>query len=106
MRVDDCAWVHCSIFKVKADCMYAMFLILDKFDLLLILIRYGDLIGGVEGKITIFWVNLIIWMTDGLLGSDLKKTYLSMRYSLSPRKESTLNLSGSDSLLYLNLFLG
>lgn len=53
MRVDDCAWVHCSIFKVKADCMYAVFLILDKFDLLFVLIRYSDLIGSVEGKIAI-----------------------------------------------------
>lgn len=33
--------------------MYAVFLILDKFDLLFVLIRYSDLIGGVEGKIAI-----------------------------------------------------
>lgn len=33
--------------------MYAVFLILDKFDLLFVLIRYSDLIGSVEGKIAI-----------------------------------------------------
>lgn len=33
--------------------MYAVFLILDKFDLLFVLIRYSDLICCVEGKIAI-----------------------------------------------------
>lgn len=61
---------------------------------------------GDEGELSLRVMHFVLYLVWGVLGSGLEKTYLSMRYSLSPRKESILNFRGSFYSFSLNLLRG
>lgn len=103
MRIDDCARIRRSLSEVKADSINGVVLIFYVPDLLFELRRYADLYIGCYFKASVFVAYLIFCMRQKLLDYGLEKTYLSIRYSLSPRNESNRNFKGSVYCCSLNL---
>lgn len=94
MRVDDGPLAERPVFEIETHCIYRVFLVMDIVDLLLVLHRDSYLELGSNVQFASLVVYCVLFVILDLLGSLREKTYLSIRYSLRPRKDSIRNLTG------------
>lgn len=94
MRVDDGPLTERPVFEIETHCIYRVFLVMDIVDLLLVLHRDSYLELGSNVQFASLVVYCVLFVILDLLGSLREKTYLSIRYSLRPRKDSIRNLTG------------